>query len=248
MARWSDILPTVGMLCRPVLRCFGRWGRRFLLLIGGFGALLLVLAFTAVPFHAHRHLGLAGGTCKGTIDAIVVLGGSGMPSGPELLRLLYTADLAVEHPQAPVFLVHAADTATADLMIEELVMRGVSEGRIIAQLKGSNTREQALGFAADHKEALRSALAIVTAPENMYRTLGAFRKVGFEHACGVPAFDNALFVDLDYAFDRIGGRRVVPDVSEDLDLRYTFWNYLKLEVTCLREYVAIGYYKLNGWM
>ena len=26
------------------------------------------------------------------------------------------------------------------------------------------------------------------------------------------------------------------------------WNYLKLEVTCLREYAAIVYYKVNGWM
>ena len=91
-------------------------------------------------------------------------------------------------------------------------------------------------------------ISIVTAPENMYRTLRSFEKVGFKGVCGTPAFDHAMFVDLDYDHRKIGGRKVVPDVSGNLDLRYNFWNYLKLEITCLREYAAIAYYRLNGWI
>ena len=91
-------------------------------------------------------------------------------------------------------------------------------------------------------------MAIVTAPENMYRTLLSFRKLGFAKVSGAPAFDQAMFIDFGYGHRRIGGKAWVPDVSGSLDLRYNFWNYLKLEVTCLREYVAIGYYWLNGWI
>ena len=40
----------------------------------------------------------------------------------------------------------------------------------------------------------------------------------------------------------------MPDISGNPDLRYTFWNYLKLEITCLREYVAIAYYWMNDWI
>ncbi|MCB0769368.1 MAG: YdcF family protein [Flavobacteriales bacterium] len=248
MTRWSDLFPTLGMVLRPALVPLLWLGRGAVIVIGSSALILIVLAFTSIPFQAHRWLGMGGGVCTGPVDAIVVLGGSGMPSGPELLRLHYGSELARDLPQAKVFLVHAEDTVTAALMVDELVMRGVDRERIELQLQGSNTREQAMAMAMDHSAWGGRTMALVTAPENMYRTLGAFRKVGFSGACGVPAFDQALFVDLEYSFKKIGGSRLVPDVSDDLDLRYTFWNYLKLEVTCLREYAAIAYYRLNGWM
>jgi uncharacterized SAM-binding protein YcdF (DUF218 family) len=248
MTRSSDMLTTLGMVLRPVLGLVQRLGRVVLLVFGSCALILVVLAFTPIPFHAHRWLGTGGGECNGPVDAIVVLGGSGMPSGPELLRLNYASELARNLPRAKVFLVHAEDTVTASLMKEELVLRGVERERVVLQLRGSNTREQAMALATDHSAWRERTMALVTAPENMYRTLGTFRKAGFSKTCGVPAFDQALFVDLDYNFKKLGGKRVIPDISADLDLRYTFWNYLKLEVACLREYVAIAYYRLNGWM
>ncbi len=33
-----------------------------------------------------------------------------------------------------------------------------------------------------------------------------------------------------------------------LAIRYNFWNYLKLEITVLREYMAITWYWLRGWI
>ena len=215
--------------------------------LGAIGALMIVLAFTDLPFRAHRALGVNGGLCYESPDLIVVLGGSGMPSGPELLRLQLAAAAADEHRNARLLVVHPPDTQVVGRMIAELLLRGVRSDRITVLPEGRNTREQALAVAGwiDRND---PRLAIVTAPENMYRTLGSFRKAGMANVCGLPAFDHAMFIDLTYDRKEVGVKPLVPDVSANLDLRYNFWNYLKLEITCLREYVAIAYYRINGWI
>ncbi len=218
------------------------------LLLGGIAIAMLVLAFTRLPFDAHRWLGTAGGTCTGEPAAIILLGGSGMPSGPELMRCDAAAALARKAVSAPVVLLLPKDTALAEAMVRELGVKGVPSGRITLVLHGRNTREQALDLLRAEPGMVPHRIALVTAPENMYRTLLTFRKAGFSQACGLPAFDHALFDDLRYAHGKIGGRVYVPDVSDSLDLRYNFWNQLKLEITCLREYAALAYYKLNGWV
>lgn len=222
--------------------------RTLCLVLGVIAMAMLVLAFTRLPFDAHRWLGTAGGSCTVEPAAIVLLGGSGMPSGPELMRCDAAAALARQEVSAPVILLLPKDTALADAMMYELGLKGVPPGRITLVLHGRNTREQALDLLRAEPGLVPLQIALVTAPENMYRTLLTFRKAGFSQACGIPAFDHALFDDLRYAHGRIGGRRYVPDVSDSLDLRYNFWNQLKLEITCLREYAALGYYKLNGWI
>lgn len=207
---------------------------------------MVVLAFTRIPFDVHRWLGTAAGKCGSTVDMIVVLGGSGMPSGPELLRLHHAARLAVEWEQAALVVIHPGEPLVMRSMVDELVLRGVRLDRIDTLNAGNNTREQAVLLKARLKHP--AAIAIVTAPENMFRSVRAFRSVGFAQVCGAPAWDQAMFHDFDYQHRAIGGRAWVPDVSERPDLRYTFWNYLKLEVTCLREVAAIAYYRLNGWI
>ncbi len=215
---------------------------------GVFGLLMLVLAFTTVPYRAHRWLGLAGGELRSAPDGILVLGGTGMPSGSELIRLHTAATLAIENPQVEVFVVHVADTAVLDAMRTELELRGVGRERIVLVGGGGNTREQALSVAERSGTRRGEQWALVTAPENMYRTLGTFRKAGLTRVQGVPAFDRPLFLDLDYDHGRLGGKALVPDVSGSLSVRYDLWHHLRLEVLCLREYMAIAYYKLNGWM
>lgn len=210
--------------------------------------LLVAMAFTRLPFDAHRSLGTAAGECTDPPEAIVVLGGSGMPSGAELLRLHHATTLAIAFPQVPVHVIHPKDTLVMRLMIEELVLRGVERHRIKALLEGTNTREQALALKLHRPELTGLRIALVTAPENMYRSVLSFRKAGFTAVCGSPAWEHAMFIDLGYGHRRIGGKAWVPDVSQEAGLRYTFWNYLKLEITCLREYVAIAYYWLNDWI
>jgi len=209
--------------------------------------LMLVLAATRVPFDAHRWLGTAAGECAGGVQRIVVLGGSGMPSGPELLRLHRAAALAAQAPQAAVWVVHPGEDAVRQAMVAELVLRGVALERIALVPEGDNTRAQALACAQRWKGE-EGGIALVTAPENMYRSVKAFHNAGLTGTCGVPAWDHAMHHSFRYGHRSIGGKAYVPDVSEAPGLRYTFWNYLKLEVTCLREALAIAYYRLNGWI
>lgn len=222
--------------------------RNFLLTVGFIASLMILLAFTRIPFDAHRWLGTAGGLCTVQPDVIVVLGGSGMPSGPELMRCDQAAMLARTDSQVSIVLLLPKDTALANAMSTELVLKGVSRSRISCLLHGRNTREQALDLQSAYPDLLARHISLVTAPENMYRSLLTFRKLGFKGICGSPAFDHALFDDLRYAHGKIGGRAFVPDVSGSMGLRYDFWNYLKLEITCLREYMALAYYWLNGWI
>lgn len=221
--------------------------RRLIIGIGVLATVLLVLACTRLPFDAHRWLGTAAGECQAAPDLIVVLGGSGMPSGPELRRLQEAAALAQRWPGAPVLVVHPGDPAVLDAMAAELRLRGVSPERIQLLNEGDNTRAQAL--AVQQRVGGRyTAMALVTAAENTYRSVRSFRKAGLASVCGAPAWDHAMFHAFDYAHEAIGGRAWAPDVSDAPGLRYTWWNYLKLEVTVLREWVAIAYYWINGWV
>jgi len=128
-----------------------------------------------------------------------------------------------------------------------LHLRGVDRDRISPLNEGDNTRAQALAL-RQHLGEARPSLVLVTAPENMYRSVRAFRRAGFPAVCGAPAWDHAMDHAFSYAHRGIGGKAYVPDVSDATGLRYTWWNYLKLQVTCLREYFAIAYYALNGWI
>ena len=247
MSSAADILPSLRMIVRAVLHWAGRWARgmaKGLLLVT---VTMLVLACTRVPFDVHRWLGNVAGGGWEPPKVIVVLGGSGMPSAPELLRLHHAAQLAKEYPAAQVIVIHPDSAGTMHQMVSELLLRRVQADRIQTIPHGENTREQALIFARHHA-ARQGQVVLVTAPENMYRSVRTFRKAGFGSVCGAPAWENPMFIDLGYGHRRIGGKAWVPDVSDEPGLRYTFWNYLKLEVTCLREYVAIAYYWVNDWI
>lgn len=224
------------------------FARYFIYSLGIFFFILILFACTRVPFDLHRWLGSHSSEYDFTPDYIVFLGGSGMPSESNLMRLYYTSELASQFPSAKIIIAHPIDTTVISLMRDELVVHGVDSSRIIIEKFGTNTREQALEIDSLVAGIKQKAIVIVTSPENMFRTIKTFRKAGFEKVGGESAFENAMFVDLTYNHKRIGGKRYVPDVSENMSLRYTFWNYLKLEITCLREYAAILYYKLNGWI
>jgi uncharacterized SAM-binding protein YcdF (DUF218 family) len=207
------------------------------------------LAFTRIPFDAHRWLGTAAGECRSEPTLIIVLGGSGMPSAPELLRLHRAAELAHAWPEAALAIVHPGDQQPIDAMRDELVQRGVDSTRIGLINEGDNTRAQAMAVGSRMLPNMKEmSIAVVTAPENMYRSVLTFRGIGFTDVCGAPAWDHAMFYEFNYDHAAVGGKAWVPDVSDQPALRYTFWNYLKLEVTCLREYMAITYYWLNGWI
>ena len=246
MSFWRRSISKAKKLLSATFRVLVPWVRRAAVCGGGFLALLLVLACTRVPFDAHRWLGMAAGECETAPQVLVVLGGSGMPSGPELVRLYRAAEAAALWPEAQIIIIHPGPPSAIEAMADELVLRGVLRSRISLLNEGNNTREQALLL--KQRFPLDPSVAVVTSPENMYRTVRTFQKGGFAHASGLPAWDHAMLHNFDYAHGTIGGKAWVPDISGNPDLRYTFWNYLKLEITCLREYVAIAYYWMNDWI
>jgi uncharacterized SAM-binding protein YcdF (DUF218 family) len=242
-----DLFSTLSILGAALLHRLQR-AFRWIALVAGCALLaMVVLAFTRLPYDAHRWLGMAGAECEGPLSTIVILGGSGMPSGPELLRLHRAAGLGLEWPHADVFIVHPGAPEVLAAMKDELVWRGVGTLRVKGINAGENTREQALILAALLNQEQES-VAVVTAPENMRRSVLALRAAGLAGACGQAAWESAMDHGFRYDHARIGGKPWMPDMARSTGLRYTFWNYLKLEVTCLREWLALVYYRLNGWI
>jgi len=92
------------------------------------------------------------------------------------------------------------------------------------------------------------SILLVTSPEHLYRAVLTFKKAGFLKVDGLPAFEKDIETDLSFNSGLLGGKRYVPDVGDNVVLRYKFWNYLEYELELLREYVAIGYYWLMGWL
>ncbi|MBL0126962.1 MAG: YdcF family protein [Flavobacteriales bacterium] len=246
MSRWTDLGSTVRIAISGVgraIRPLAKWTVR---ITGVIALVMVVLACTRIPFDLHQWLGTAAGECDHAPEVLVILGGSGMPSGPELLRLHRAAELAMEWPEVRIAIIDPGAPSILEAMTQELEVRGVDRTRMTTMNVGNNTREQALLLEKHYGAG--TSVALVTAPENVYRSVRAFRKLGFEQVCGVPAWDHASAHDFAYGHKEVGGRPWAPDVSNRPGLRYTFWNYLKLEITCLREYVAILYYQVNGWI
>ncbi|MFC2102119.1 YdcF family protein [Bacteroidota bacterium] len=93
-----------------------------------------------------------------------------------------------------------------------------------------------------------STILLITSPEHLYRAVLTFRKAGFDHVDGMPAFGSDIESDITFSSKKLGGRRWIPDVGESITLRYQFWTQLQYEILILREWMAIAYYWVNGWI
>lgn len=217
----------------------------FFLVLGVFAFVLFVLSFTAIPYHAYYKLGTGNSELSRKPNLIVVLGGSGMPSPDGLIRTYYASEAANKYPEAEIIIALPYNEHNSlhqlNMMAHELIIKGIDSIRIKYEPLGFNTRSQAVNIASMfqyNKEQL--ALLIITTPEHMYRSIKTFKKAGFPNVGGVPTFERP--VDENKLED--------PDESEllNLNVRYNMWNYLHYELLVLREYLAISYYKLRGWI
>jgi uncharacterized SAM-binding protein YcdF (DUF218 family) len=165
--------------------------------------------------------------------------------------------------------------SSVSLMKKELVDRGITPERIMIEDSGTNTRSQALLIfeklsrikleqSAPGNRLLNSgnknpeppktinprlvALIIVSSPEHINRAVLTFRQAGFIRVDGFPAFDNAIESDITFLDKRLGGRRWIPELGNNLTVRYNFWSQLRYEELVIREYFAIAYYWLKGWI
>lgn len=219
-----------------------------------FGIILLlinILALTQLPFYMHRSLGEDASwendsTTQFTPDYIIMFGGAGMPSESNLIRLYYTAEIAGKLHK-PIILVHPEDSVCQAEMTKYLVNTGISPDSIMYMTGGSNTRSQSVCLADSFPDIISANCLIITAPEHLSRTLKCLRKCGFQNIRGIGAFENTVDFDLSLDKQALKGNKYIPDV-ESTNLRYTFWNYLKLEIICIREYLATAYYWLKDWI
>ena len=209
-------------------------------------AAMIALAFTSAPFYMHYRLGQnpdknaeISRPCE-----VVMFGGAGMPSEDNLMRLYHTAALA-RHFEVPVLLVHPEDSLCQAEMTRLLRQGGI--GNIRYMTEGANTRSQALELMAAYPELIDEQFIVVTSPEHLRRTVKCLNKVGFQNVIGKAAYPATVDFDLSLKKHKLGGNEVIPSV-ESVKMRYTFFNYLKLEITCVREYLALGYYRIKGWI
>uniref|UniRef100_UPI003217453C YdcF family protein n=1 Tax=uncultured Draconibacterium sp. TaxID=1573823 RepID=UPI003217453C len=230
---------------------FLRLLRNLLVLIGFFFMICIVLALTSAPFWGYHWLGTSKSELKWQPETIVLLGGGGMPSQSNLMRSWYVEKAAKSFPECKVLIAMPGDLtdtlSTPLLMKKELVLRGVNPSKISFEPESTNTRAQALNCMRLIK--IQTPILLVTSPEHMRRSVLCFNKAGFEKVNALPAFENAAEADFSFKDDELGGNTILlPDVGQNINIRYQLWNHLKYEILIAREMVAISYYKLRGWI
>ncbi len=226
-----------------------KYFQKFIKLLGWVMFVAILLSFTNIPFNIYYWLGTNGADLTQRPGYIVLLGGVGMPSPEDLMRTYTTSGAWKQVPEAKIIIAFPDDTAKKQyspelLMAHELEMRGVDSTLILFEKEGISTRTQALNIAniVGDSNLTHSAIRIVTSPEHMFRAVRAFHKVGFKNVGGTPAFESAIReTKLIRDQDSKSEKRL-------LNIRYNMWSYLKYEITVAREFCAIGYYKLRGWI
>jgi len=228
-----------------------KWLKLLIYSLGFIFLLLLIISFTSLPYWGIYHLAVSESEYSFRPDYIVVMGGSGMPSQTALIRTYHAAQFLESYPNIPVIIALPDNTnensSHLKKMEKELRIRGV-ESKVIFENKGTNTRAQALLIKELLGDSVDAKLLVVSSPEHIYRTVKSFKKIGFESVGAIPAFEKDLEVSLDFDAKKLGGKDYMLDVGASNQLRYQFWNHLKYEIILLREYSAIAYYKLQGWI
>jgi len=210
---------------------------------------VLVLPLTRVPWQWFGALANPGVKAQKTPTVLVLMGGGGIPSETGLVRSWITADAAKKYPSARVIVAMPLEPEEKlpGLMEQELILRGVSASRLQREPKGRNTREQALEvftlIGGDN-----AVVGLVTSPEHMARTWHAFRKAGFTRLVAFPGWAQPLKADGHYNEGDLGGISLGGLVGGNDMVKYRYWDNLGILVKCARETVALGYYRLMGWI
>ena len=229
-----------------IMRYLRKIAKIIFLSLGIVFALMIALAFTSAPFFMHYRLGQNPNenAMMTRPTQVVMFGGASMPSEDNLMRLYHTAAMA-RHFKIPVLLVHPEDSLCQAEMTRLLRQGGIDS--ILYMTKGANTRSQALELITAYPELAEKQFIVVTSPEHVKRTVKCLNKVGFQNVVGKAAYPGTVDFDLSLKKQKLGGNESIPSI-ESVKIRYTFFNYLKLEITCIREYFALAYYKIKGWI
>jgi len=212
-----------------------------------------VLSFSDYPYWAYYWLGTHNTEIKVKPNVIVLLGGGGMPSPDGLMRAYYASEVAKEYKTASIIIALPQDTSLREkspelMLADELIMRGTDSLRIHYEREGNNTYSQAQNIMRmfDNNYLDTISIYIITSPEHMYRSVMALRKAGFINVGGMPSFEKSI--EQEILLKKHKHQKITKLESQQLNLRYNMWNYLKYEITVMREYTAIAYYKFRGWI
>ncbi|MBN2610450.1 MAG: YdcF family protein [Bacteroidales bacterium] len=240
------------LFLKKIIRRLPRIINRLLIFTGIIFLMMLVFALTSGPFWLHYRLGSKNSSFTFEPDYIILMGGSGMPSESNLIRAYYAAEIGNSFPKAPIIVALPGDTtdslSSAIQLTGELLLRGINKERIMFEPEGTNTRSQALQIVKKLPSADSVKLVVVTSPEHTRRSILCFKKEGFKAIGGYPAYEYAIEADLKERKSDPGGSKFVPEVNESIAIRYRFWEYFKLEIIVLREYCALLFYKIKGWI
>ena len=224
----------------------------FFFATGTFLIVCLILAFTSLPFWMRYHLGTAVPQIKNQKpDYIVMLGAGGIPEGKNMVRLYHTAKISKEFPKAHIIIALPGDTtdtlSSISLMKKELLIRNISKQRITSENIGNNTHNEVLSIKKIIGDTTKKIL-VVTSPEHLYRSVKCFQKAGFRNVFGHPAFERTLETDLLLGNTENGETEAIPEIGDNIQIRYRVWVYLQYEIMVFREYLAIAYYWIKGWI
>lgn len=241
-----------------------RLARAGLLLLGLLALLFVAAQFTNWPWRAYSNLSEVPDGVRVPPTHVLVMGGSGIPGESGLSRTYFGAQAALRNPRAEVFIAMPLGTNesfASRAYYDELRLRGVPAKRIHILAGGRNTREQALRLAEVlSARATPGHVLIVTDPYHIRRTAACIRKAVADrkqevHLDGLPVY--ALSIedpleliarDLDSRDPASAARSAVPNLGFSLRFRYDFWSNLGYTLTVLREYSALLYYRLRGWL
>lgn len=166
--------------------------------------------------------------------------GSTIPGRIGLMNTYYAAEFASNHPCGTdlTFIVAMPvedefEQSDALALKQELVLRGIEASQIIFESKGLNTYQQIMATANMlGQEEMTQPFLIITAPLHMRRTFLCCKKQGLTDVMVLPAEEEIGDVDL----------------GPWMFFRYGFWYRLKYQAMIARELVAMGGYKIKGWI
>ncbi|MBE0640271.1 MAG: YdcF family protein [Bacteroidales bacterium] len=227
-------------------------GIRILVMITGIFSLVMVaLSFTPLPYNVHYWLGTHDAKLDCKPDYIVVMGAGGMPGPGGLMRSHFAAEAASLYPDSKIIIALPFDTSNfinsdAYRMFRSIAGSNIDSARFLFETNGTNTYTQACEINHMLENTEDKALLIVSSPEHIRRCILTFRKCGFQQVGGLPTFEAAFSDDL--LLTEKERKKRIQEIGRSVSVRYDMWNYLILEIAVIREFTALGYYKLKGYI
>ncbi len=224
--------------------------KKLIYFLGVLSLIFIILSFTDYPYYAYHWLGTSNAGIMDQPDYIVVMGAGGMPGPEGMMRCYFASQAAEMFPDALLIIALPADSSSFQdsdhrRMIDEIIRRGIERERILSEIKGTNTITQARNI-KDMVKHNNNTVMIITSPEHMYRCIKTFQKQGLSNTGGIATFEHAFDQELLTEKDEKGRARRQTD--QLLDLRYNMWSYMQYQITVLREFVAIVWYWLRGYI